>query len=70
MSVTANMNLNENVGRVGQLIRATRPLSCGTTDRDCNEVKFLQEALDMIEDFQRRDTRREVAEIIPVERPR
>ena len=41
-----------------------------TPDRDCNEVKYLQEALDMIEDFQRRDTRREAAEITLAERPR
>ena len=58
---------------MGQLIRdtagASHALSCGTTDRDCNEVKYLQEAVGMIENFQRQDTRREVAEIILVERP-
>ena len=70
---TAEEDQNEGLGRMGQLIRdtagATHALSC-TTDRDCNEAKYLQEALDMIEDFQQRDTRHEVAEIILVERPR
>ena len=28
---------------------ATHSLSCGTNDRDCNEVKYLQEALDLLE---------------------
>ena len=59
---------------MGQLTRdtagATHALSCGTTDRDCNEVRYLQESLDMIEDFQRRDARRKVADIIMVKRQR
>ena len=65
---TAEEDLYERLGRLGQLIRvtagATHALSCGTTDRDCHEVKYLQEAFEMIENFQRRDTRREVAEIM------
>ena len=69
---TAEEDLNESLRRMGQLIRdtagETHSLSCGTTDRDCNEVKYLQEALDLIETFLRRDTRREVAEVILVER--
>ena len=69
---TTEDNLNECQERVGQLIRAgdTRAWSCGVTDRDCSAVKYLQEAWDMIEDFQRRDTRREIAENFLVERPR
>ena len=45
-----------------------KPTVCGVPDRDSNEVRYLQVALDMIEDFQRRGARREVAEIILVER--
>ena len=56
---TAEETLNESRGRVGQLIRdtsgATHALSCGTID--------MQEALDMMEDFQRLGARRKVAEI-------
>ena len=37
---------------------ATHALSCGVPDRECIELKYLQEALDMIEEFQRRGTRR------------
>ena len=59
---------------MGQLTRdtagATHALTCGTTDRDCNEVKNLQEAVEMIENFHRWDTRREVAEIMLVRRSR
>ena len=70
---TAEEDLIECLGRVGQLIRGTaggtHALSCGTTDRDSNEVRYLQEALDMVEDFQR-GARREVARIILVERQR
>ena len=43
-------NLNDGLGRIGELTRdtagATHSLSCGTTDRDCDEAKYLQEALD------------------------
>ena len=48
----------------------THALSCGTTDRDSSEVWYLQDSLDMIEDFQRRGDRREVAENFLVERQR
>ena len=47
---------------------ATHSLSCGTTDRECNQVKYLQEALVMLESFHLRDTRR--GEVTLVERPR
>ena len=71
---TAEEDPNEALGLMGQLTRdtagATHALTCGTTDRYCNEVTYLQEALEMIEKFHRRDTRREVAEIMLVERPR
>ena len=44
-------NLNDGLGRIGELTRdtagATHSLSCGTTDRDCDEAKYLQEALDL-----------------------
>ena len=52
------------------LAGATHALSCGTTDRDCNELKYVQEALDVIGDFQQRDTRRDFAAVILVARPR
>ena len=71
---TAEEDLNDCLGRMGQLIHDTagaiHALSCCTTERDCNGVKYIQKALDQIEDFQRRDTRLEVAEIILVECPR
>ena len=34
-------------------VGATHALACGVPDRGSNEVRFLQEALDMLEDFQR-----------------
>ena len=60
----------------GQLVKdtagATHALSCGVPDRECNEEKYLQEALDMIEEFQRRGSRRgsssQQTEIILTER--
>ena len=40
---TTEEKLNDGSGRMGELIRdtagATHSLSCGTTDRDCNEAK-------------------------------
>ena len=39
---------------------ATHALSCGVADRDSHEIHSLQDAADMIEDFQRRGARREV----------
>ena len=71
---TAEEDLNECLGCAGQLIRdiagATHTLSCDTTDLDSNKVRNQQEASDIIEDFQRRGARREVADIILVERQR
>ena len=70
---TAEEDRNESLGRMGWPIRdtagTTHALSCGTTDRDCNAVRYLQEALDTIQNVQRRDTRREVPKIMLVERP-
>ena len=43
---------------------ATHSLSCGTTDRDCNEAKYLQEALDLLDSFHRRDTHRGGPEVL------
>ena len=47
---------------------ATHTLSRGVPDGDSNEVRYLQEALDMIENFQRRGSRQEATEITLVER--
>ena len=50
--------LNHSLERLGQLIKdtawATHALSCGVPDRESSEVRFLQEALDLIEECQRR----------------
>ena len=71
---SGSRDLNDSLGRMEQLMKdtagATDALSCGAPDRDSNDVRYLQEALDMIEDFQRWDSRRDVAEIILVERQR
>ena len=57
---------------MGQLMKdnaaATHMPSCGVRNRDSNEVRYLQEALDMIEDFQRRWSRREATKITLMER--
>ena len=37
-------------------VAATHSQSCGTNHRDCNEVKYLQDALDLSESFLRQDT--------------
>ena len=47
---------------------ATHSLSCGTNDRDCNEVKSLQDALDLLEGFLLRDTHHDDFEAVSVER--
>ena len=39
-------------------------LTCGTNDRDCNEVKYLQEARDLWESFLRRDTHHDDFELV------
>ena len=73
---TAEEDLNDSIKSTGQLIkdtvgregRATHVLSCGLPDRDSNEVRHLQEALHMIEDFQRRGSRPEATENTLVER--
>ena len=45
---------------------ATYSLSCGTKDRDCNEVVYLQETLDL--EFLRRDTHHDDFELVSTER--
>ena len=45
---------------------ATHSLSCGTNDKDSNEVKYLQEPLDLLEGFLHRDTHDDV-ELVSVE---
>ena len=60
--------LNEGLGCISELVldtaAATHSLSCGTNDRDCNEVRYSHEALDVVESFQRRDTHREDCELV------
>ena len=71
---TAEEDLNDSIGRMEQLLEdtaaATHALSCGIPDLDSHEVRYLHEALDMIEDFQRRGSCRYAAEITLVERQR
>ena len=45
----------------------THALSCGVPDCHSNETRYLKEAADMIEDFQRRGSRRKATEITLVE---
>ena len=70
--VSAEEELNDSLGRLGQLIKdtagATHALSCGVGDRESNEVRYLQEALDMIEEFQKRRSSQGTTEIILLER--
>ena len=73
--VKAEEVLNNGVGCLGTLVKDTT----GTTHalRESNETKYLKEALDMINDWQSRSSRRrseshdgqETTEIILVERP-
>ena len=44
--VSAEEGLNDSLGRLGQLV-----VDCGVPDRESNEARYLQEALDMIEEF-------------------
>ena len=57
--------LNDILGRLGQLVKNTaglaHALSCGVLDRHSNEATCLGEALNMIDDFQRRTYRWESA---------
>ena len=69
--VSAEEELNDSLGRLGQLIKDTvapHAQSCGVPDRESKEARFLQEALDMIEEFQRREPSRGTTEITLVER--
>ena len=75
--VGEQQRISNGLGRLGHLVKdtagATHDLSCGVPDRDSNEAKYLREALDMIDDFQRPTFRRYFAgqgttEVILVER--
>ena len=70
--VAAEEYLHEGSGCIRELVRdtaaATHSLSCGTNDKDCNEVKSLQDALDLLEGFLRRDTHHDDFEAVSVER--
>ena len=59
---SAAEEVNDSLGRLGQLIKdtagATHALSCGVPDRETNEARCLPEALDLIEEFQRREPSR------------
>ena len=54
--------LNSSLGCLDKLVRdtasATHALSCGVLDRDSNETKYLKEALEMINVWQARSSRR------------
>ena len=54
--------LNNNMGCLGLVVKdtasATHALSCGVPDRDSNETKYLREALEMIDEWQARCSRR------------
>ena len=57
--MTVEGEINESLGKLASSSMALRePLSCGVPDRECNEAKYLQEALNMIEEFHRRGSRR------------
>ena len=72
--MTAEEDLNDCLGRMGRLVKdtvgATHAFHCSVPDRDSNEVRYLQDALDTIEDFKRRGARQEMAEVIWVEAQR
>ena len=65
-----NTYMRGGLGCIRELVRdtaaATHSLLCGTTD--CNEVKSLQDALDLLEGFLRRDTHHDDFEPVSVER--
>ena len=54
--------LNNSLGCMGELVRdtegATHALSCGVPDRDSNETEYLKEALERMNDWQDRCSRR------------
>ena len=58
-------------------VGATHPLACGVPDRESNETKYLRDALEMINDWQSRCSRRsseghsdeETTEVVLAERP-
>ena len=53
--------LNNGLGCLGDLVKdttgATRSLTCGGPDRESNDVSYLQEAINMIAELQRRGSR-------------
>ena len=69
---TVEKDLNDSLGRPGHLINdtagATHTLSCGVPDRESNETRYLQEAVDLIEEFERRGSNQGTTEITLVER--
>ena len=70
--VTSEEDLNDCLGRMVRPMKdtagATHAFFCSIPDPDSNEVRYPQDALDMIEDFQRRGAQWEMAEVILVER--
>ena len=68
--VTAEDDFNEGLGcvraLVGDTAAATSALSCGTNDRDDNELKYLQEALCLVDGLLGRRSHNE-HELITVE---
>ena len=77
----AEDGLKNSLGCLGDLVRdtasATHALSCEVPDRDSNETKYLREALEIIDEWQARCSRRssadhdgrEAAEVVLFERP-
>ena len=76
--------LNNNLGCLGDLVKvtasSTHALSCGAPDRDSNETKDLREALEMINEWHTRCSRRsseghdghdghDTTEVVLMERP-
>ena len=53
--------INHSLGCLGWFVKetanATHSLTCGVPDRESNETKYLREATDMIEEWQRRSQR-------------
>ena len=73
--------LNNSLGCLGTLVKdtagATHTLACGVPDRESNETKYLKDALEVINDWQSRCSRRspegradrDSTEVVLVERP-
>ena len=52
----AEGHVNDGIGSLGKALqaaaRATNSLTCGVPDRESNEVKYLREATELIEEWQ------------------